>query len=179
MIGATFNPDVCIFIATQSLNANQLNPNVPDSGNTTTHNLLFDTDAKSLIWVDTKTNIIVQESPGPLPTPPPAPKCILKGLISQTGVSAPTTIEQVNTFPEPLEALTYVSPGKYKWDWAHNIKDVDSIHFYLSETSNHPSQTFHMKLNPDFTFDIITGQADTDVSLDNLLIKTPFCIELW
>ena len=62
MIGIPFNPDRCIFLANQALNANQFDPNVPDSGNITTHTLLFDTISKTLIWVDTKTNIIVQET---------------------------------------------------------------------------------------------------------------------
>lgn len=64
MIGVPFNPDTCIFLASQALNANQFDPNVPDSGNLTTHNLLFDTVNNSLIWVNTKTNIIVQETSG-------------------------------------------------------------------------------------------------------------------
>ena len=64
MVGQVYDPSKCIFIATQALNANQFDPNVPDSGNQTTHNLLFDTVAKTLIWVDTKTNIIVQETAG-------------------------------------------------------------------------------------------------------------------
>jgi hypothetical protein len=62
MIGVPYNPDVTIFLLSQSLNASQFNPNVPDTGNKTTHNLLFDTNAKTLIWVDTKTNLIVQET---------------------------------------------------------------------------------------------------------------------
>lgn len=62
MIGFPFNPDTCIFLSSQALNSNQFNPSVPDAGNITTHNLLFDTDSKTLIWVDTKTNLIVQES---------------------------------------------------------------------------------------------------------------------
>ena len=64
MIGIPFNPDTCIFIANQALNANQFDQNVPDSGNLTTHSLLFDTVHNSLIWVNTKTNIIVQETSG-------------------------------------------------------------------------------------------------------------------
>jgi len=62
MIGVPYNPAVTIFLLSQSLNANQFNPNVPDTGNLTNHNLLFDTNAKTLIWVDTKTNLIVQET---------------------------------------------------------------------------------------------------------------------
>ena len=61
MVGLNFNPDSCIFITSQAVNANQFNPSVPDTGNLTTHNLLFDTDSQTLIWVDTKTNLIVQE----------------------------------------------------------------------------------------------------------------------
>ena len=64
MIGIPFNPNNCIFITSQALNANQFDPNVPDTGNLTTHNLLFDTVNNSLIWVNTKTNIIVQETSG-------------------------------------------------------------------------------------------------------------------
>src|ERR1700741_3461039 len=62
MIGVPYNPDVTIFLLSQSLNASQFNPNVPDAGNFTVHNLLFDTAAKTLIWVDTATNLIVQET---------------------------------------------------------------------------------------------------------------------
>jgi hypothetical protein len=64
MIGVPFNPNNCIFIANQALNSNQFDPNVPDTGNLTTHTLLFDTVNNSLIWVNTKTNIIVQETSG-------------------------------------------------------------------------------------------------------------------
>lgn len=64
MIGVPYNPDKCIFITSQAINANQFDPNVPDAGNLTTHNLLFDTVNNSLIWVDTKTNLIVQETSG-------------------------------------------------------------------------------------------------------------------
>lgn len=62
MIGVPYNPDVTIFLLSQSLNASQFNPNVPDTGNLTTHNLLFDTASQTLIWVNTKTNLIVQET---------------------------------------------------------------------------------------------------------------------
>ena len=64
MIGIPFNPNNCIFLASQALNANQFDPSVPDTGNLTTHNLLFDTVNNSIIWVNTKTNIIVQETAG-------------------------------------------------------------------------------------------------------------------
>jgi hypothetical protein len=64
MIGVPYNPNNCIFITNQALNADQFNPNVPDAGNTTTHNMLWDTANKSLIWVDTKTNLIVFEING-------------------------------------------------------------------------------------------------------------------
>ena len=64
MIGAPYNPDNCIFIASQVLNADQFNPNVPDDGNISTHNMLWDAVAGSLIWVDTKTNLIALEIKG-------------------------------------------------------------------------------------------------------------------
>jgi hypothetical protein len=64
MIGFPYNPNVCIFIANQTLNADQFNDNVPNAGNTTTHNLLWDTSSNSMIWVDTKTNLIVYEITG-------------------------------------------------------------------------------------------------------------------
>lgn len=64
MIGIPYNPNNCIFITSQALNADQFNPNVPDAGNITTHNMLWDTVNKSLIWVNTKTNIITLEISG-------------------------------------------------------------------------------------------------------------------
>lgn len=64
MIGAPYNPNTCIFIASQALNADQFNPNVPDAGNITVHNLLFDTSSNLFLWVDAKTNLIVFESAG-------------------------------------------------------------------------------------------------------------------
>ena len=64
MIGVAFNPDNCIFITNQSLNANQFNPNVPDAGTNEVHTLLYDTVSTSFIWVDTKTNLIVFELSG-------------------------------------------------------------------------------------------------------------------
>jgi hypothetical protein len=64
MIGAPYNPDNCIFLASQALNADQFDPHVPNAGNVTTHNLLWDTANSSLIWVDTKTNLIIFEIQG-------------------------------------------------------------------------------------------------------------------
>ena len=40
MIGVPFNPNNCIFIANQALNSNQFDPNVPDTGNLTTHTII-------------------------------------------------------------------------------------------------------------------------------------------
>jgi len=61
MIGIPYNYNNCIFITSQTLNADQFNSNVPNAGNITTHNMLWDTVANSIIWVDTKTNLIVFE----------------------------------------------------------------------------------------------------------------------
>jgi hypothetical protein len=60
MIGAAYNPDNCIFIVNQALNANQFS-SVPNSSNQTNHNVLWDIQSNSLIWVDTKTNLIEYE----------------------------------------------------------------------------------------------------------------------
>jgi hypothetical protein len=64
MIGVPYNINTCIFITSQTLNADQFNSNVPNSGNSSTHNMLWDTANKSLIWVDTKTNLIIFEIAG-------------------------------------------------------------------------------------------------------------------
>lgn len=64
MIGAPFNPANCCFIASQAFNANQFDQSVPDTGNTTMHNLLWDFVANKFYWVNAKTNIIVQELGG-------------------------------------------------------------------------------------------------------------------
>ena len=64
MIGQPFNPNNCCFIANQALNANQFDPNVPDSGNTLVCNLLWDFVANSFIWVDARTNLILRELVG-------------------------------------------------------------------------------------------------------------------
>lgn len=64
MIGIPYNPNNCIFITSQTLNADQFNQNVPASGNKTTHNMLWDTANRTLIWVDTATNLIVFEIGG-------------------------------------------------------------------------------------------------------------------
>lgn len=61
MIGAVYNPDNCIFITQQALNANQFNSNVPYSSNRVIHNLLWDAVNNALYWVDTTTNEIVLE----------------------------------------------------------------------------------------------------------------------
>lgn len=64
MIGQPFNPNNCCFIANQALNANQFDPNVPDSGNNMVCVLMWDFVANTLIWVDAKTNLILRELAG-------------------------------------------------------------------------------------------------------------------
>ena len=60
----SYNPDNCVFLLSQSLNANQFNNNVPDANNLVPHNLLWDLVANKLIWVNTLTNEIVKELGG-------------------------------------------------------------------------------------------------------------------
>ena len=61
MIGQPFNPDECCFLLSQSLNANQFNPNVPDTENLIPHNLLWNFVENKLQWINAKDNLIVQE----------------------------------------------------------------------------------------------------------------------
>lgn len=61
MIGFPFNPNECAFMLSQSLNANQMDPNVPDTENLVPHNLLWNFVENKLQWVRTRDNIIVQE----------------------------------------------------------------------------------------------------------------------
>ena len=63
MVGVAFNPNNCVFLANQALNAGQFNSNVPDSANTTVHTVLWDFIAGKIYWVDAKTNIIQYEIP--------------------------------------------------------------------------------------------------------------------
>lgn len=69
MVGQPYNPDNCVFVSSQTLNANQFNGNVPFSTNNTTHNILWDFVEKKLYWVNTLTNLIESEIGGSsLPT---------------------------------------------------------------------------------------------------------------
>jgi hypothetical protein len=64
-IGFPYNPDQCCFLLSQSLNANQFDPNVPDTGVLTPHNLLWNFVENKLQWVETLIGgIIVQELGG-------------------------------------------------------------------------------------------------------------------
>jgi hypothetical protein len=63
MTGVPFNPDNCIFVANQALNANQFR-GVLNSSNTTNHTVLWDIVEEKLYWVNTLTNIIEREIPG-------------------------------------------------------------------------------------------------------------------
>ena len=63
MVGQPFNPNNCAFLANQAFNANQFDSNVPNSGNTTVHTVLWDFIAGKLYWVDAKTNLIQYELP--------------------------------------------------------------------------------------------------------------------
>jgi hypothetical protein len=61
MIGVPYNPAQCCFLLSQSLNANQFDPNVPNTG-VTPHNLLWNFVENKLQWVETLVGgIIVQE----------------------------------------------------------------------------------------------------------------------
>ena len=61
MIGVPFNPNNCVFIASMAVNADQFDNVVPDANNNVPCNLLWDFVANSLIWVNTKTNLILRE----------------------------------------------------------------------------------------------------------------------
>jgi len=62
MVGVPFNPDNCIFISNQALNANQFGA-VPNASNQSNHTILWDTVESKLYWVNTLTNIIEKEFP--------------------------------------------------------------------------------------------------------------------
>lgn len=64
MIGVPYNPEQTCFLLSQSLNANQFDPNVPDSTNLVPHNLLWNFVENKLQWVRTRDNIIVRELSG-------------------------------------------------------------------------------------------------------------------
>lgn len=64
MIGFPYNPNDCVFLLNQSLNANQFNPSVPYSNNKTNHNLLWDFIAQKIYWVNSQTNLIESEISG-------------------------------------------------------------------------------------------------------------------
>ena len=61
MIGVPFNPNNCVFISSMAVNADQFDNVVPDANNHVPCNLLWDFVANSLIWVNTKTNLILRE----------------------------------------------------------------------------------------------------------------------
>jgi hypothetical protein len=61
MIGLLYNPNNCVFITAQALNANQFNPNVPDASNNIPHLFLWDFVDNKFYWVNSLTNIIVKE----------------------------------------------------------------------------------------------------------------------
>ena len=61
MIGVPFNPNNCVFISSMAVNADQFDNVVPDANNNVPCNLLWDFVANSLIWVNTKTNLILRE----------------------------------------------------------------------------------------------------------------------
>lgn len=64
MIGLPFNPDNCLFVANQAVNANQFNGVVPNASNTSNHTVLWDFIDSKIYWVNTLTNIIEREIDG-------------------------------------------------------------------------------------------------------------------
>ena len=64
MIGQPFNPNQCVFLLSQALNANQFDANVPDSENLIPHNLLWNFIENKLQWIRTIDNIVVRELGG-------------------------------------------------------------------------------------------------------------------
>ena len=64
MIGLPFNPNNCLFVANQALNANQFNGIVPNASNTSNHTVLWDFVDSKIYWVNTLTNIIEREIDG-------------------------------------------------------------------------------------------------------------------
>lgn len=64
MIGLPFNPDNCLFVANQVVNANQFNGVVPNASNTSNHTVLWDFVDNKIYWVNTLTNIIEREIDG-------------------------------------------------------------------------------------------------------------------
>ncbi len=63
MIGQPFNPDNCLFVANQALNAGQFGA-VPNTSNQSNHTVLWDFVENKLYWVNTLTNLIEREIDG-------------------------------------------------------------------------------------------------------------------
>jgi len=64
MIGIPFDSEQCAFIASAALNSNQGDSAVPDTNNLRPHNLVWNFVENKLQWVDTLSNLIVQELAG-------------------------------------------------------------------------------------------------------------------
>jgi len=106
MIGQTYNPDKCVFIANQSLNANQVR-SVAGNSNSTTHIVLWNLEENKLLWVNTKNNIVENEISG---ASQPTYK-VYTALLNQTGISAPVATVLENTIGDIT--WTYESTGVY------------------------------------------------------------------
>jgi len=141
-IGFPFNPGQCAFISSAALNSNQFDPNVLDTDNLTPHNLLWNFVENKLQWVDTKTNIIVQElggGGGPLPIDN---KNII--LVDQVFGNDATAVaydmfKPFQTVDAAMAAsvsgdLVFMNPAPFPYNAFNNIFDtVQGINFYLSK----------------------------------------------
>lgn len=141
-IGFPFNPDQCAFISSAALNSNQSDPNVLDTDNLTPHNLLWNFVENKIQWVNTLTNIIVQElggGGGPLPVDN---KNII--LVDQVFGNDATAVaydmfKPFQTVDAAMAAsvsgdLVFMNPAPFPYNAFNNIFDtVQGINFYLSK----------------------------------------------
>jgi hypothetical protein len=166
MIGQTYNPDKCVFIANQSLNANQFR-SVAGNSNSTTHIVLWNLEENKLLWVNTKNNIIENEISG---ASQPTYK-VYTALLTQNGLNPPVATILENTIGD----ITY---------------SYDDIGFYFINSSllftNNKTAIFFgntnaafIKIYPNNDSQLIIEVFDTTGYTNFGLIKTPIEIRVY
>jgi hypothetical protein len=171
MIGTVFNPSNCCFLSSQALNSNQFDPNVPDTGNLTTHNLLWDFVANTFIWVDTKTNLIVKELGGVSKQ--------IAGFLNQSSTSEPEFSEVSNNTGYTINTF-YTSPGSYTLEVDGLKPDEKILILTQSVSSVSGGKIETINLSNDGLSNIINIRSYSDTFLVNdIITNMSFKIEIY
>lgn len=174
MVGQPYNPDNCAFLSSQSLNANQFNPNVPYSTNNTTHLILWDFVEKKILWVNSQTNLIESEIGGSdiaLPAnvgnlvvneTSEVESTLVREYVNGELVISPIQTITATTTNETIAAMIYIPANTYKIGDYWETKIGLGIFEFVIDVSNSVAIRTYFNNSPNLSGAILSNTIAGD-----------------